>query len=91
MSIAEIDVAEFTTTLLTASIPLGTVTVSPVWKLVLTPVIVTMICVPIVEAIVLGFTPVNNGAVGPTIVVSLNNPGMMNDAICPRVTDSSGQ
>ena len=41
VSVAEIDVAEFTTTLLTASIPLGTVTVSPVWKFVLVPVIVT--------------------------------------------------
>jgi hypothetical protein len=42
VSIALIEVAAFTTTLLTASIPLGTVTVSPLWKLVFAPVMVTV-------------------------------------------------
>jgi hypothetical protein len=43
VSVAEIEVVEFTTTLLTVSHPLGTVTVSPLWKFVLVPVMVTEI------------------------------------------------
>jgi hypothetical protein len=43
VNVALIDVGELTTTLLTASIPLGTVTVSPFWKLVLVPLIATVI------------------------------------------------
>jgi hypothetical protein len=43
LSVAEIEVAEFTTILLTVSIPLGTVTVSPLWKFVFAPVMVTVI------------------------------------------------
>ena len=43
VSVAEIEIAEFTTMLLTASIPLGTVTVSPPWKFVFAPVMVTVI------------------------------------------------
>ena len=66
--------------------PSNAVTVTPEWKFVLAPVIVTVIRAPTVAAILLGLTPVIRGAVGPRIVVSLNKPRMMNEAICPRVT-----
>ena len=91
VNVALIEVAELTVTLLTVSIPLGTVTVSSDVKAVLTPVMVTVICVPSSEAKVLGLAAVNRGAVGGRVVVSLNRPRMMNDAICPRVTRSLGQ
>jgi len=54
VSVAVIEVAEFTTTLLTVRIPLGTVTVSPLWKLVLAPVMLTVIWLPTVAATAVG-------------------------------------